>query len=228
MMKTIRNIVVTFLIIFVLGSTNVFAGELVNGVKFTVNRNVICKDLYVYIDNGELLVPIRGLYKSGKYNIIRKVDEIVICRGFVCVRFFINDNRVVVNDEEKILKTYPQIINNRLYIPFEILENALNNEVSWNEDLAILDVIEDPMHTDEGYNRLDIEEELCAKKFAMSFCDVNLKFLERATIAGSECYVFAQSDDEDNLIAVDRKCKRIYSVVRNDVMYKDAVVIYNN
>lgn len=226
MKKMMKNILM-YLVILVLCSTNVFADGLVNGVQLAVNGEVMFKDLYVYIDNGEVLVPVRCLYESDRYDIMQSSDEIIIQRGFACAKFFINNNRAIINNEVKVLNTFPRVLNNRVYIPLGDLESALNGDVHWDESTGMLDIIEDSLHADEKYRRLDLNEELAAKKFAMSFCDANFKFLERTIISGDECYVFVQYDDEDNLIAVERGCNRIYDLVKDDGIYKEAVVSYS-
>lgn len=224
MKNIIKNIICIFLSIFVLGSTDVFASNLVNGVRITINDKVVYENLYVLVDGEEVLVPIRELYKSGKYDIEQKDDEITIRRGFMKLKFIVNSSRVMVNNQWEVLEACPKIVNNRLYIPIEILQNALSNEVIWNESMDVLNIVENYVYDND---RVDLDEELAAKKFAMSFFDKDFKFVERATINKDECYIFVQCDNQDNLIAVERGRNKIYSLEWHDDMYVDAVEKFN-
>ncbi|MBP5426938.1 MAG: hypothetical protein J6Y29_03470 [Clostridiales bacterium] len=213
-MKSILKTIGVIVVIMFTLNINAFASS----IRIEVNGDLVNLEQGVLVDNGNVLIPLRSVYKSEKYD-IEQGQDITIRRGFGYAKFFVDDNRVVINDREEYLDTCTQFVGKRIYIPLEALQSAVNNKMYWDRDENLVRITENPEYiTGEAYE-LDFNQEILAKKLAMNFYNTNLKYIEKAIIHGDECYVFANYGDKYNFVAVERECRRIYSMNRKNDMY---------
>lgn len=212
MNKVFKNILLTIGFILCLGVNSAFARDV----------NIILNDQYVslgsdaVIQNGRVLVKLKEIYKMGKYEIIQdeKSGVVNIKEGFRYVQFVVNLDKAVVNNRERRIDVKPIIISNKTYIPLRVLEEALGNKVSWDEEKKAVVISEGDKDIDFNFS-----QEIAAKNVAIKYYDNSVTFVERTTLGEDECYVFARIKGIPS-IAVEKDGNKVYLIKENYDVYK--------
>ncbi|NLM07660.1 MAG: AMIN domain-containing protein [Clostridiales Family XIII bacterium] len=132
-MKTSIRIALITIIIVILGSVMVFAGE---PIKLQLDGRFVETDVPPIIENGRTLVPYRALLESMGAEVFWEQDAKMATAilGSHRVQVTIDNNTAFVNGITKPLDVPPRIINGRTLIPVRFVLENLNCAVGWDPD----------------------------------------------------------------------------------------------
>ena len=130
------------LVIIILPGSPSFAQEVTESFTITVNGKVVNSDVKPYIENNNIMVPVRFVSEAlgcqTKYSVSKEYynSKTVTVSGLnsddLGLMLFIGKNRAYIGTSVYKLPTAPVIKNGRTFIPMRFLAEYLNCSVSWD------------------------------------------------------------------------------------------------
>lgn len=105
---------------FKIGDKNYF----VDGIKKSM-------DASPFLFNGRTMVPVRVISETLGYEVIWKDGEVILKNKNLTINLYVNKNKIVINDLEIFIDSYPIIKEGRTYLPIRYMCEILNLLVSW-------------------------------------------------------------------------------------------------
>lgn len=119
------------LLLFTLWSIPVFAQD----IKVSVDGEYINFDVKPVLENGSVLVPVRGIFEKlgAQVNYLAESKKILINNQGINIELILDDRTAKVNDFKTYLTTPPKSMNGRTLIPLRFASEYLGADVSWDQ-----------------------------------------------------------------------------------------------
>jgi len=103
------------------------------------------------IKDGRTLIPVRAITEGFKADVQWDGEErkVTIVKGDTTIELWLGNQTVIVNGEEVVLDTQPEIISDRTFVPLRFIAETLNLNVEWNEEDETIELIDEEDMTDE-------------------------------------------------------------------------------
>ncbi len=123
-------------------------------VNVTLNGNELSFDSAPYIENGRVLVPMRGILESLGYSVHwqEPTQTVLAMKEGISISLPLNSNTVTVNAEEVVIDVPAKLNNSRTFVPLRFLAEYSGADVSWDADTSTVRIYSNEA---EGYQKED-------------------------------------------------------------------------
>lgn len=126
-----KTAVLIVVLIFCFSFTAYGAAE----VNVYVNNEKVEFDVHPIIENGRILVPLRGVFEKlgAKVDWNKSISEVVIKDDNNEIEMILGKNKVMVNGEIKAIDVPTRMINSRTFAPLRFVTENLGHTVKWDQ-----------------------------------------------------------------------------------------------
>jgi N-acetylmuramoyl-L-alanine amidase len=103
-------------------------------ITLNVNGNIIATDVWPYMKNGNIFVPVRFVSEalSAKVQWIPEEKKVVIIRKEKTIELWQGSDKLMVNGEQFTLDTAVEVLNNRTMVPVKYIAEHLDFTTEWH------------------------------------------------------------------------------------------------
>ncbi len=104
-------------------------------VSVTLNGTPLSFDPAPYIENGRVLVPMRGVLESLGYSVhwIEHTQTVLAMKGDINISLPLNSKTITINTKEVSIDVPAQLHNDRTFVPLRFLAEYSGADVQWEE-----------------------------------------------------------------------------------------------
>lgn len=100
-----------------------------------INGNELALENTPFVENGNTMVPLRGIAEKLGYIVIWNDEQksITVSDGTDELIMYIGDKYCLLNGEKKMLEASVKIVNDSTYVPVRVVTEAFNCDVHWDD-----------------------------------------------------------------------------------------------
>jgi len=138
--RWIVSLVVVFLLLLALSQT-VLADQ---SIRINFNGEQIQFDIDPVLDNGRVLVPLRGVFEmlGASVSWDGTSGKVYATRGANTIELAIGENTAYINSYPTELDVAASLLEGRTMVPLRFVSEALGAEVGWNSQAQTVDIIQ--------------------------------------------------------------------------------------
>lgn len=141
-MKRVTSIILAATVICSLGVVSAEKSDDNNKITLIINGEIVEPDVAPFIKNDRILLPMRTVFEElgccAKYYEKTKTIDVLCGENFV--EFFVGDDTMLVNYEEKKIDVAPIIYNDRTLVPIRAVSEAIGADVQWDDDTRTVSI----------------------------------------------------------------------------------------